>query len=179
MYKIYSDMVLYNFLLLMLFIGIISNKIGIVAYALILSLIVVIFFFKIKKSQITLNSLSFMLFGFFTLYISYIYQIFQYEHNNLYYVQFFASQIFFILLFSLIRKDINLRFNESKNIVALEDWRYSLHESSIYNRAIDKRFRKVIYMMSKYSLNKDLSIKHYFCSIDLHLIKVLKKNVQK
>jgi len=52
MYKISNIVTLYNFFFLMLLIGIISNKFGIVSYALIVCFIVVFTFFKIKINQL-------------------------------------------------------------------------------------------------------------------------------
>lgn len=102
MYKISNTTTLYSFLFLMLFIGVISNKLGSLAYGLIVAFIVVFAFFKFKASQISPNILFFSLFGLLILYSNLVYQLFYYEHNNLYYIQFFGSQILFFLLFSFL-----------------------------------------------------------------------------
>lgn len=100
MYKISNSITLCSFLFLMLFIGVISNKSVFLAYGLIVAFIVVFTFFKFKASQISPNILFFSLLGLLILYSNLMYQLFYYDHNNLYYIQFFGSQIFFFLLFS-------------------------------------------------------------------------------
>lgn len=102
MYKISNTTTLYSFLFLMLFIGVISNKSAFLAYGLIVAFIVVFTFFKFKTSQISPTILFFCLFGLLILYINLMYQLFYYDHNNLYYIQFFGSQILFFLLFSFL-----------------------------------------------------------------------------
>lgn len=89
-----------------------------------------------------------------------------------------------------------LKFEEDKNLVALEDWKYwidsqrnckkivllddvllnyRVHQSSISNRGSDKGYRKAIYMLSKILLNNDIKIRHFFFSVLLHLFKIKRK----
>lgn len=100
MLKINNSSILYKFLFLMLLIGIISNKLGIFTYGMILTFLGLIIFFKLKKNQINSKVLIFFLFGLFILYSNFIYQLLYYGYNNLYFIQFFGSQILFIFLFS-------------------------------------------------------------------------------
>lgn len=97
---------------------------------------------------------------------------------------------------TLMRNENTLRFEEDKNLVALEDWKYwidskkngkkivlikeillnyRIHQSSISNRGSDKGYRKAIYMLSKILLNDDIKTRHFFFSILLHLFKIKRK----
>lgn len=107
MYKLLGTKIIYSFLFLMLFIGIISNKLGIFAYFLIVFFLAIFSFFKFKYNQVNLNLLYFLLFGLILLYGSFIYQLLYYGYNNLYYIQFFGSQLLFFLVFGFFG-NINL-----------------------------------------------------------------------
>lgn len=95
----------------------------------------------------------------------------------------------------LMKVDNNIRFDEDKNLVALEDWNYwiesilsgkkiylmsdillnyRIHQESISNRNSDIGYRKTLYMLSKLFLNKKISIIHFMCSNIFVLLKILK-----
>lgn len=97
---------------------------------------------------------------------------------------------------TMMRRTPTIRFEEDKNLVALEDWKYwidsqifgkkiirldeillnyRVHQSSISNRGSDKGYRKAIYMLSKILLNNDIKIRHFFFSVLLHLFKIKKR----
>jgi len=96
----------------------------------------------------------------------------------------------------MMRVNTTLKFDEDKNLVALEDWKYwidsqkngkkivllddvllnyRVHQSSISNRGSDKGYRKAIYMLSKVLLHNNIRIRHFFFSILLHLFKIKRK----
>jgi teichuronic acid biosynthesis glycosyltransferase TuaG len=100
----------------------------------------------------------------------------------------------------MMRANTSLKFDEDQNLVALEDWKYwidsqkldkeivlinetllkyRVHQSSISNRASDKGYRKALYMLSKIFLDKNISGRHFFFSVLLHLFKIKIKNVTK
>lgn len=98
---------------------------------------------------------------------------------------------------TLMRLDKTLKFEEDKHLVALEDWNYwiehqkigkkivlvdvillnyRIHQDSISNRKSDKGYRKTIYMLSKIFLNGDIQMRHFFFSLLLELLKIIRKN---
>jgi hypothetical protein len=82
------------------FAGILSNnKFGIIAYITIIIFTVSLFFFKTNKSQINVRILFYILFMLFILLLSFLYQLLIYDYNNIYYIQFFGSQMLFFLIF--------------------------------------------------------------------------------
>lgn len=97
---------------------------------------------------------------------------------------------------TLMRSDKEIKFEEDKNLVALEDWKYwidnqisgkkialmseilinyRVHQSSISNRGSDSGYRKAIYVLSKILLNNDIKTRHFFFSVLLHLFKMIGK----
>lgn len=97
---------------------------------------------------------------------------------------------------SMMKYNNKLKFTEDTNLVALEDWKYwidnhkigkkivlldelllnyRVHDSSISNRSSDRGYRKAIYMLSKILLTKDIKIRHFFFSVLLHLLKMMRK----
>jgi len=97
----------------------------------------------------------------------------------------------------LMRYDINIKFNEDKNLIALEDWKlwidlsndkkigllkeilinYRIVHNSISKRNSDLSYRKAIYMISKLLVTKKISLKHFFLSINYHFLKLIFKKV--
>lgn len=97
---------------------------------------------------------------------------------------------------TLMKIDHELMFEEDKNLVALEDWKYwidnqqkgknihllkevllnyRIHQGSISNRGSDKGYRKAIYLLSKMLIHTESSKKHYLMSIILHITKLKKR----
>lgn len=102
MYKIYRDSLLYKFLLFIPFVGIISNNLNpIFSYAIIAIFITTILFFNINTNNVTKNQVFFSTLVLFNVYLIYLYNLLMYNYSNLYYIQFFGSQVFFFLFFSL------------------------------------------------------------------------------
>lgn len=104
----------------------------------------------------------------------------------------------YVSINSVLMKNLNkLRFTEDKNLIALEDWmfwieaqksldikvqkmiliNYRIHNDSISLRKSDLGYRKALYMLTTLFLKKDISVFHYFASVMLHLIKIIKKNI--
>ncbi len=102
MFKIKSRTVLFNLLFIMVFIGVISNRLGGgVAYGLILLFLMFLALFKLKKIEHSLVILLYPFLCIMILFCSYAYNIIYYDFNNLYFIQFFGSQVlfFYLLLF--------------------------------------------------------------------------------
>ena len=95
----------------------------------------------------------------------------------------------------MVKVDNNIRFDEDKNLVALEDWKcwivcvnsggkihlmndillnYRIHNTSISNRGSDIGYRKALYMLSKLFLNRQIPVRHFIFSNIFVLIKILK-----
>lgn len=126
MYKIYSDSLLYKFLLFIPFVGIISNNLNpFFAYAIIIFFIVIMLFFKININQITKSQVFVLMLILFNLYVVYLYQLLVYDFSSAYYIQFFASQVFFFFLFF-----------------------FFLSSASLYTKYLHRFFEYVIYLIS-------------------------------
>ncbi|MFW2612237.1 glycosyltransferase family 2 protein [Aliarcobacter butzleri] len=97
-----------------------------------------------------------------------------------------------------MKADNNMRFDEDKNLVALEDWKcwieaivtgkriylmkdvllnYRIHEASISNRNSDIGYRKALYVLSKLFLDKKIPIQHFIFSSIFMLVKIFGKNI--
>jgi hypothetical protein len=100
MLKFQSGNLLYKLLVFMPFVGVISNKLNpIISYSVIIIFMFLFSFFKIKQNQISQAIFFYTLTMISVLFSSCIYQQLQYNNHNLYYIQFFGSQIIFFLLF--------------------------------------------------------------------------------
>ncbi len=114
MFKIKNNSLLLILLYLMLFIGVISNIVGgAIGYGLVLFLILVMFL-NIRNVRYSSAALLYSFISFVCLLISYLYNLYQYNFNNLYFFQFFGSQVLFFYLLPFfvdverfILKDIN------------------------------------------------------------------------
>lgn len=112
------------------------------------------------------------------------------KRNILYYINYININS------TLMRIDKKIKFDEDKNIIAVEDWKYwidnqnngkaikyfnevllnyRVHDSSISNRKSDIGYRKSIYMLTMLLLKKEISLLHYFLSSVFHILKILKK----
>ncbi|WP_419770615.1 MAG: hypothetical protein ACNI3C_02145 [Candidatus Marinarcus sp.] len=108
MFKLNHSNIFYKFLLFMPFVAIISNKLSpIIAYAIIGCFLLSFLFFKIQFNQLKIGLLLYLFFLTIILYISFIYQQLQYDFNNLYYIQFFGSQLLLLFIFTLF---ININY---------------------------------------------------------------------
>ena len=89
--------------------------------------------------------------------------------------------------------DNNVTFEEDKNLVAIEDWKYwidnkregkriylipdillnyRVHQNSISNRSTDKRYRKAQYLLAKILLDRNISLRHFCAASLFNLIKM-------
>ncbi|WP_148570662.1 hypothetical protein [Aliarcobacter cryaerophilus] len=101
MLKIRNYSLTYLFLLFMPFVGILAHRLDVlVAYVLIVLFLTLFVFFKSQKGQITNFQFLYALLLIISLYCSFVYQNIYYENSNLYFVQFFGSNILFFLVFS-------------------------------------------------------------------------------
>jgi len=108
--KIKLNKILYFFLMYMLFVAIIGNKISLLlAYVMILFFIFIIFLFFNLKTSINKNEFLYV-FLLILLFLNFMYEYLEYHYNNLYYIQFYGSQLFFFIFFSFTIKNINLFF---------------------------------------------------------------------
>ncbi len=99
--KIPNSYLIYIFLLFIPFVGILSNNgATILSYGIILTFIMILFFFKIQLKQLSGFFLFYIALMMLALYLDFIYQQLAYSFNNAYFLQFFGSQLFFFLLFS-------------------------------------------------------------------------------
>ncbi|MBT5935179.1 glycosyltransferase family 2 protein [Sulfurimonas sp.] len=100
----------------------------------------------------------------------------------------------------LMKTDKQIRFNEDKNLVAMEDWKlwmesiyngkkvilleeillnYRVHTASISNRNSDIGYRKTLYLLSLLLLQREIPLRHYFFSTLFNLIKIIIKNLKR
>lgn len=101
MLKIRNYSLTYLFLLFMPFVGILAHRLDVlVAYVPIVLFLTLFVFFKSQKGQITNFQFLYALLLIISLYCSFVYQNIYYENSNLYFVQFFGSNILFFLVFS-------------------------------------------------------------------------------
>ncbi len=92
--------ILYYFLIYMLFVNTITNKVSIIfTYSAIVFFIILIMSFGTLQ-KVHKGNLIYALLMAFCLVISFSYQQLLYENNNLYSIQFFGAQVFFFFLFS-------------------------------------------------------------------------------
>ncbi|OHD96493.1 MAG: hypothetical protein A3E21_00855 [Sulfurimonas sp. RIFCSPHIGHO2_12_FULL_36_9] len=102
MYKINNIELTYILLLFMPFIAIISHRLSsLIAYVAIAFFILLLLFFKSKQNQVSKLTLIYSVLMLSSLYLSFIYQQLEYSFNNLYYIQFFGSQLLFFLGFGV------------------------------------------------------------------------------
>lgn len=117
MFSIHSASLLSKLLVFITLIGAITNQLGsTTAYAILFLFVSIILFFNIQHHQLTKQQLLISLFLLLNMCIVFLYQLLIYDFNNLYYIQFFGSQILFFLLFSLfinmskVYKNIHISF---------------------------------------------------------------------
>lgn len=92
--------VLYFFLIYMLFVNSITNRFSVeMAYSFIILFLGFIFVLKTKQT-FRLEYVVYASFMVMVLSLSHLYQQIVYEHNNLYFIQFFGSQILFFIFFA-------------------------------------------------------------------------------
>ena len=96
--------------------------------------------------------------------------------------------------------DKALKFEEGKNLIAAEDWKYwidnnnagkniklvnevlvkyRVHDASISNRESDIGYRRAIYILSKMFLKNQIQMRHYIFSCLPRLFKIMYRNVLK
>lgn len=92
--------VLYFFLIYMLFINSITNRLSVIISYVVVALFLVLLFIFRGQEKIHIKYLIYGIFMVFVLVISHMYQQMIYEHNNIYFIQFFGAQILFFLLFA-------------------------------------------------------------------------------
>lgn len=94
---------------------------------------------------------------------------------------------------AIMKIDCEIFFEEDRNIVALEDWKYwidnlhkgkkihllkkillnyRLRQDSISNRSSDEGYRKAIYFLSKIFLEKKITTIHFFLAITAFLLRI-------
>lgn len=101
MLKIKNYSFVYLFLFFMPFVGILAHRLDVlVSYVPIVLFLTLFIFFKSQKGQITNFKFLYALLLIISLYCSFVYQSIYYENSNLYFVQFFGSNILFFLVFS-------------------------------------------------------------------------------
>src|SRR3990167_9907878 len=102
MYKINNIELTYILLLFMPFIAIISHRLSsLIAYVAIAFFILLLLFFKSNYNQVSKLIFIYSVLMLSSLYLSFIYQQLEYSFNNLYYIQFFGSQLLFFLGFGV------------------------------------------------------------------------------
>ncbi|MDQ7062600.1 MAG: glycosyltransferase [Sulfurimonas sp.] len=100
----------------------------------------------------------------------------------------------------LMKNDKKMRFNEDKNLVAMEDWKlwmetiyngkkvvlleetllnYRVHTNSISNRNSDIGYRKTLYMLSVLLLKREIPLRHYVFSSLFNVFKIIVKNFKR
>ena len=100
----------------------------------------------------------------------------------------------------LMKTDKQMRFNEDKNLVAMEDWKlwmesiyndkkvilleeillnYRVHSTSISNRNSDIGYRKTLYLLSLLLLKREIPLKHYTFSSLFNIFKIIIKNLKR
>lgn len=85
------------------FVGILAHRLDVlVAYVPIVLFLTLFVFFKSQKGQITNFQFLYALLLIISLYCFFVYQNIYYENSNLYFVQFFGSNILFFLVFCYI-----------------------------------------------------------------------------
>ena len=98
----------------------------------------------------------------------------------------------------LMRNNDSIKFNEDKDLVAMEDWKfwmdavakdkkiillgekllnYRVHTASISNRNSDIGYRKSVYLLSLILLKKEIPLRHYILSSFFNICKLLLKNI--
>ena len=101
MLNIKNSSLVYLFLLFMPFVGILAHRLDVlVVYSLIVLFLTLFILFKSQKGQISSFQFLYALLLILTLYCSFLYQSLYYDNSNLYFVQFFGSNILFFLVFS-------------------------------------------------------------------------------
>lgn len=188
MLKISQATIFYNFLLLILFIRVISSKSEMIGYLLILLFIVILSFLKSKPKQISKNQLLFYLSGLLILYFNYIYQLMYYEYNNLYFIYFFGSQIIFFIYFGFfIQVDYFIKTYVSSflfiGVVALACVVVSdyimienglIHYQLVYNEYTSRSYlTKPLGLFAQFSINSSYSV--VFFLLYLHFSKMQNK----
>lgn len=99
----------------------------------------------------------------------------------------------------LMRNDGSIKFNEDKNLIAVEDWKlwieliskdkkivllnkkllnYRIHSASISNRNSDIGYRKSLYLLSLILLKQEIPLGHYMMSSFFNIYKIFIKNIQ-
>jgi teichuronic acid biosynthesis glycosyltransferase TuaG len=99
----------------------------------------------------------------------------------------------------LMKKDLNIKFRENKNLIALEDWmfwienlynnkkikfisepliNYRIDINSISDRGSDKSYRKAYILYSILFFEKKISFSKFLISFILNSFRILLKNIQ-
>lgn len=95
---------------------------------------------------------------------------------------------------TIMKKNIEIKFDEDENLVTLEDWKYwidckndhklsifllnevllnyRIHNNAISNRGTDKGYRRALYMISILLLANKIPLRHYFLSSLMNLFKI-------
>jgi len=97
---------------------------------------------------------------------------------------------------TLMRSNSELKFEEDKNLIAVEDWNlwikliknekkvvllnekllnYRIHNASISNRNTDVGYRKSLYLLSLIFLRREIPMRHYIFSSMLQVVKIVIK----
>ena len=99
--KINRNSLLFKFLLFIPFVGILSNNLSTtLSYFVILLFIFALLLFKIKTNQVDKTVSVFFTLMILSMFFSFIYQQIEYSYNNIYFIQFFGSQLFFFFVFT-------------------------------------------------------------------------------